>query len=300
MQKLFVAGATGYLGGYLVETAVTRGLQVTALTRSARHAPRFAALGAAVFEAEATRPDTLHGGLDGHDTVVSALGITRQKDGLSYMDVDYQANLNLLRAAEQAGVETFVYVGVFQGEALAPHSAMVAAKERFVHALRRSPLRTVVVRPTGFFSDLSVYLEMATRGTAWVFGDGAQTLNPIHGADLAAAVLDSARRAAPGCPEVNVGGPEVLSMTAIAEAAFAALGKPPRIRRVPQWLLSVAAKVFPYVTPQSVYGPAQMFLAASTLPMVAPAHGTHTLGAFYRAQAAKGARRHMGASLEAP
>jgi len=33
------------------------------------------------------------------DTVISTVGITRQEDGLSYMDVDYQANLNLLEFA---------------------------------------------------------------------------------------------------------------------------------------------------------------------------------------------------------
>ena len=33
------------------------------------------------------------------DTVISTVGITRQEDGLSYRDVDYQANLNLLEFA---------------------------------------------------------------------------------------------------------------------------------------------------------------------------------------------------------
>jgi hypothetical protein len=37
-----------------------------------------------LIEAEATNPETLSGLMDGIDLVVSALGITRQADGLSY------------------------------------------------------------------------------------------------------------------------------------------------------------------------------------------------------------------------
>lgn len=34
------------------------------------------------------------------------------------MDVDYQANINLLKNAQQAGVSKFIYVSVLNGEKL--------------------------------------------------------------------------------------------------------------------------------------------------------------------------------------
>ena len=123
-KRAFVAGATGYLGEFLVSEFMRRGYHVDALSRSETGAKRLAERGANPVVAQATVPASLVGHFKHVDIVVSALGITRQKDGLSYEDVDYQANLNLLRAAEQAGVERFVYVSVFQGEALA-HTAMV-------------------------------------------------------------------------------------------------------------------------------------------------------------------------------
>ena len=49
----------------------------------------------------------LKGCRSGIDTVISTLGITRQKDGLTYLDVDYQANLNLLNEACESGSSTF-------------------------------------------------------------------------------------------------------------------------------------------------------------------------------------------------
>jgi nucleoside-diphosphate-sugar epimerase len=55
-------------------------------------------------------------------------GITRQKDGFTYMDVDYQANMNLLEQEKQSGVKRFIYVSVFNGENLR-HLKICDAKE---------------------------------------------------------------------------------------------------------------------------------------------------------------------------
>ena len=100
MKTVFIAGATGYLGRHLCAEYGRRGWHVTALIRDAPRASDLAA--DTLVEAEATRAETLTGLMEGADLVVSALGITRQADGLSYQDVDFQANLNLLREAERA------------------------------------------------------------------------------------------------------------------------------------------------------------------------------------------------------
>jgi nucleoside-diphosphate-sugar epimerase len=45
------------------------------------------------------------------DAIISSVGITRQKDGLTY-DVDYGGNRNLLERALAEGVSKFIYVSV--------------------------------------------------------------------------------------------------------------------------------------------------------------------------------------------
>ncbi|SPJ24605.1 NAD(P)H-binding protein [Palleronia abyssalis] len=79
-MNVLVAGATGYLGRFLCAEYARRGHHVTALVRDARRAGTLADL---TVEAEATRPDTLKGIIDGTELVVSSLGITRQADGLA-------------------------------------------------------------------------------------------------------------------------------------------------------------------------------------------------------------------------
>ena len=86
---------------------------------------------------EITRRETLKGCCNGIDTVISTAGITRQKDGLTYMDVDYQANLNLLEEALNSGVRKFIYVSALNGQHLR-HRKIFRAKGGFVERLRAS------------------------------------------------------------------------------------------------------------------------------------------------------------------
>lgn len=268
MKTVFIAGATGYLGRYLCAEFHRRGWYVTALVRDAH---RCGALDAdSVIEAQATQPESLNGVMQGADLVVSALGITRQTDGLSYRDVDYQANLNLLREAERAGVSRFAYVHVLNADAMR-HVPLVAAKAQFVDALQASRLASTVIAPSGYFSDMGEILDMARSGRVWLFGDGSAQINPIHGADLAKVVADATEH---GTDWVDAGGPETFSQTELAELAFATLDRAPRITHVPDVLRKIALAVLPRVTPQRVHGPLQFFLTACAMDMVGTAFGT--------------------------
>lgn len=88
-----------------------------------------------LIKAEVTDPRSLMGHFSDIDTLISTVGITRQKDGLTYMDVDYQANMNLLQMAVANGVRKFIYVSVLNG-ASHRNLKMVDAKEKFVDALK--------------------------------------------------------------------------------------------------------------------------------------------------------------------
>lgn len=227
-QCVLVAGATGYLGRHLVRALIEEGCAVRILVRRPEQARSFPDE-VDVFVGQVTDPVTLSGVTDGVDTVFSALGVTRQR-GATYLDVDYRGNLALLRLAERTGVTRFVYVSVLHGPKLRATVRLAEAKERFVDALDASPVSSVVVRPTGYFSDVGEFLAMAGRGTVWLIGDGRVKINPISGRDVAVACVDAARSSA---TDVPVGGPDVLTYDAIARMAFAARDTVPRIHHLP-------------------------------------------------------------------
>jgi uncharacterized protein YbjT (DUF2867 family) len=275
MTRVLVAGATGYLGGFVARELKTRGLFVRALARSAA---RLADLEVdEIVEGQVTRPETLGHVCDDIDAVFSSIGITRQKDGLTFRDVDYQGNKNLLDIALRTGVRKFVYVSAFDGPRLR-HLDIVEAHEAFVDELAASGIEYAVLRPTGYFSDMGEFFEMARRGRVWLIGSGESRVNPIHGADLAvscADAIDGDQR------EIEVGGPEILTWREVAALAFRVLDRPARVSAVPEWLTWAVVRLVRLFNRHQGELLA-FFTTMATTDVVAPATGTHTLGAHYR------------------
>ncbi len=279
MSRVLAAGATGYLGGFVVRELKARGHFVRALARSPEKLDPDAV--DEIVEAEVTRPETLAGVCDGIDVVFSSVGITRQRDGLTFRDVDYQGNKNLLGVALAAGVGKFVYVSALAGPRLR-HLDIVDAHEAFVDELKDSGIDCAVLRPTGYFSDLGEVFEMARKGRIWLIGSGEAQVNPIHGADLAVACADAIGGDA---AEIDVGGPRTMTWTEVAELAFGVLGRPARISRVPEWLMWWVVRLVRLFNRHQGELLA-FFTTMATTDVVAPQAGTHTLEAHFRSLAA--------------
>lgn len=278
MKKILVAGATGYLGRNVVKALKNRGYWVRALGRSKAKLEPIKEFADELFIGEVTDLASLDGLCDGIDAVFSSVGITRQKDGLTYQDVDYQGNRNLLTVAEGSDVSKFVYVHVLNAEKL-EHVALVQAKQAFVDVLKRSSLDHTVICPTGFFSDMEEFLSMARSGRVYLFGDGSNRINPIHGDDLAeicAGALENAES------QISVGGPEVLTYRQIAELAFDVLKRPEKTTSIPKPLVSAMVGALRWLTPATIYGPVQFMAGVMTMDVVGELHGQRRLADHFR------------------
>lgn len=282
-KRILIAGATGYLGRYLVDAFAAAGWQVHALVRDAAKAKSQGLKAHQLRQAQATDPTTLPDVMKDIDVVISALGITRQRDGLTYQDVDFQANANLLQAAEDAGVSHFSYVHVLNGETLT-HCNLIKAKQDFVDRLHAAPIASTVIAPGGYFSDMGDFLEMANSGRVYLIGQGELTMNPIHGADLAAFAVTAVEN---GTPYITAGGPDTLTQNQIAELAFRALGKPVKITHLPPVAGRMAVSFLRRFTKEPTFGPIEFFIAAMSIGMVGESTGTHHLADHFVALAAQ-------------
>ncbi len=203
--RVLLAGATGYLGSFVLRELQRRNYSTRVIVRNPLRMQSVSP-NVDVRVGEVTQADTLKGVCEDIDVVISTVGITRQRDGMTYMDVDFQANANLIDEAKRSGVKRFIYVSVFNGANMR-HLKICEAKERLGDYLKNSGLDYCIVRPTGFFSDMCDFLKMAEGGSVWLFGDGMLRMNPIHGADLARAVVDALHSQQ---HELNIGGPDLL------------------------------------------------------------------------------------------
>jgi uncharacterized protein YbjT (DUF2867 family) len=277
MKRVLVAGATGYLGKFVVKELRRRGYWIRALARDPGRLKPVAGDVDDVFTADATRPETLDGVCEGIDIAFSSLGITRQKDGLTYMHVDYRANANILKQARQNNVGKFIYISVFNSAKLR-HLEIVKAKARFTGELKASGLDYLIISPNGFFSDMGELFKMARKGRVWLFGHGSYRGNPIHGADLARFCFSQVNKSN---AEIEVGGPEVLTQAELAKIAFEVLGKEARISYAPDWLRRVIIKALRTLTPARVYGPLEFLMTVMAMDMVAPKYGQLTIRQYF-------------------
>jgi uncharacterized protein YbjT (DUF2867 family) len=278
-KKVLVVGATGYLGQFLIKALKKQGYWVRVLTRNKEKIAPLKTYIDDVHLGEATQPESLTDLCQDIDIVISSLGITKQKEGLTYMEVDYQANRNILNEALSNQVTHFMYISVFNAQALR-HLAIVKAKEKFVQTLIKADIQHSIIRPNGFFSDMSEYFKMAQKGRVYLFGDGQYRANPIHGADLAqacVAYLDS------NGGEFEIGGPEILTHKEIASQAFEVLNKPEKITYLPDFIKNIIIKFAKTFTSVKTYGPIEFFMTVLTMDMIAPTYGQHTLKAHFKA-----------------
>ncbi|MFT6004782.1 MAG: hypothetical protein ACI8UQ_001922, partial [Bacteroidia bacterium] len=214
------------------------------------------------------------------DWVFTTIGITRQKDGVTYMDVDYQGNVNLLKESLIEKVERFQYISAINGDKLR-HLKIFEAKEKFVDELKVSKINYSIMRPNGFFSDMSDFLSMAKNGRVYLFGNGNFKLNPIDGEDLAKVCVDNMENE---ILEESVGGIDMFTQNQLAELALNAWEKPIKISHLPDWTRRLTIWFLRTFTSSKTYGPIEFFLTAMADDNIANKYGSKRLKDFFELQ----------------
>ena len=104
-MKLAVVGATGNIGKQIIEEALTRGHEVTAIVRDASRVERthenLHVVTGDIFHASSIAKEAIH-----HDVLISAFGPKHGEEGKLV-----EATHSLLQAAKQVGVSRLVSVG---------------------------------------------------------------------------------------------------------------------------------------------------------------------------------------------
>ena len=186
-----------------------------------------------IVTGDATKPDTLHDIANGIDTVFSSMGLRSSRPGLTYHDVDFLGNINILQEAMRHDVHKFIYVSIFKAAEMI-EMQIVKAHEDFVQALKNSGIDYSILRPNAYFSDMTQFQKMAASGVIIWPGDGNLTINPIHGEDMGEICVDAA---APGHQEIDIGGPDIFTYKELFTLAFTSINKQPRIIFIPLWIV---------------------------------------------------------------
>ena len=296
-KRICVLGATGTIGRAAARALIQRGHDVVCFVRrragvggSLAPADSVALLkGATVRFVDVTNPGSLLRdgfSVERFDAVVSCMA-SRTGAPKDAWAIDYQAHIDVLAAAREAGATQFVLLSAICVQK--PLLAFQHAKLAFENALIASGLRYTIVRPTAFFKSLSGQVERVRRGKPFlVFGDGTLTAcKPISDNDLAdylADCLDDARRWNRVLP---IGGPgPAITPRQQGEFLFALLKRPPRFRHVPIAMLdgiigtlSAVARIVPSVAEKAELARIGRYYATESMLVLDPATGRYDAAA---------------------
>lgn len=224
-MKALVTGGSGFLGEHVIHLLVDRDHEVVALARSHAASDTVRALGA----------EPLAGDLDDPASVDAAFAAAGADVLVNLASLGFGHARTIVHAAEEAGIERAVFVSttaIFTNLD-APSKAVRTAAE---DTIRSSKLQWTILRPTMIYGtprDRNMWrLLRLLQRTPVIPVPGAGNLHqPIHVADLAAAVVTAAGRSEAIGNEYDIAGPEPITLRELIEAAATAVGK--RIRVIP-------------------------------------------------------------------
>ena len=270
-MRVFVTGATGFIGKHLVPKLRARGHDVVALVRSPHRAGRVRELGVELVEGDVSDPAAVRASLDGCETVFHVAGVYRVGIRRAERPAMYDANVRgtevVLDAAAEGGISRILYVstcnvfGNTRGrivdeayERPAAHGFLsyydetkYLAHRAAVDGIRRG-VPVVIVQPGGVYgpgdhSEIGWMIEQLRQGRLRVRLFPDLGMNFVHVEDVAEGIALAHERGRLG--EAYVLGGEIATMGDLIDRAASLLGRRPPRRAVPAWLVRMTAPVGP-------------------------------------------------------
>ncbi|MEO8596307.1 MAG: NAD(P)H-binding protein [Candidatus Solibacter sp.] len=145
MAKVFITGATGFMGRRLAAELTVRGHAVRGLARPGSE--NRIASGCEVATGDPLNASTYLASLNGCDTLVQLVGVAHPSPAkkAQFRSIDLASALEAVRAAQDAGVRHFVYVSVAHPAPIMKD--YIAARTEAEAAIRASGLHASILRP---------------------------------------------------------------------------------------------------------------------------------------------------------
>ncbi|GAB4343681.1 MAG: NAD(P)H-binding protein [Leptolyngbyaceae cyanobacterium] len=241
-MKVLVVGATGTLGRQIARRALDEGYEVRCLVRSQKKAAFLKEWGAELVTGDLCQPETLKPALEGVSAVIDA-ATARATDALSIKEVDWQGNINLIQAAQAAGIERFIFFSILDAEKY-PEVPLLEIKHCVEDYLIQSGLNYTILRPCGFFQGLigQYAIPILEGQSIWVMGDTSPTayMDTQDIARFAVRALSTPESEKQSFPVV---GPRAWSADEIIKLCEKLSGREAKITRVPMGVLRGARQV---------------------------------------------------------
>jgi uncharacterized protein YbjT (DUF2867 family) len=237
---ILLTGATGVIGSALLERLLQDGEEVRCLVRDPRR------LGPNRVRVQITlgdlaNPVVLRQAVRGARAVVHLAAAIRDQRDAKIEELNGLATARLLRYAQAAGVERFVYFGAL-GATPSSRTRFFRAKALAERAVAAAPIDTTVLSPSIVYDPADPFMSLLRRLSLlpWmpISGSGAARYQPIWARDAAECAFRALQNGSPdGTRRLELAGPEVLSYDEIVRLALHAWDRPRPLLHMPLWVV---------------------------------------------------------------
>ena len=223
LMKVFLTGATGFVGGNMLRRLLAEGHSVRALVRDPQKAGKAENAETAKVElipGDVVESTGLDKGLQGCDAVIHLVGIIVEKGSNTFEQVHHLGTRNLVEAAKRAGIKRFVQMSALgvRANGVAPYQT---TKWKGEEEVRRSGIPFCILRPSLIFGEGDGFVTqmMKTMRSAPLFrpvpGSGNPKFRPIFIDDVTACFARALTAEAATNQTIDLGGADELTLNEV-------------------------------------------------------------------------------------
>jgi len=230
-MKVFVTGATGFVGKHMARRLVDGGHQLKCLSvgTDGPDADFLRELGAEVVAGDILDAGSLADAAAGAEVVIHLVGIIFERRGATFEQIHVRGTMNALAAAAVAGAKQYIHMSAL-GTGPGAGSGYFRTKWEAEERVRASGLDHTIFRPSTIIGPGGEFIDMLLGQVRRsplvpVIGDGNYRMQPVSVFDVAACFVNAINNPRAINQVYELGGPEPLSYNEMMETIFRVTGK---------------------------------------------------------------------------
>ena len=250
-MKIFVTGATGFIGLHVTNDLLARGFSVHAGARDVAKVDRIFGKRVVPVEVDFSDKDSINRVLTSirPDVVVHLIGIIAEmpSKGTTFHNVHVRIPMDLYEASKKVGVRKVVHMSALGVHPDAP-SRYHKSKLRAEQVLRSSGMTYTIFRPSfiigpeqKLFSDMKNITAMVP--VVALPAGGRHLMQPVDVRDVACVFASAVTKSETDNKVYELCGPDVISLRKMLETAFAIWKKRVLYLNVPKSMMALVGRV---------------------------------------------------------
>jgi nucleoside-diphosphate-sugar epimerase len=244
-QLIALTGGTGFLGGHVIESLLSAGYEIKALTRR----PQDDRDNVTWVEGSLSDTDSLKELCKGASCLINLAGLTKALNRDAFFDVNVNDTKNLFDAAASQNIKNVLHISSLAAREprLSHYGASKAGSEMLLTA-RKWPFSWTIIRPPAIYGpgdkEILKLLKATKLGILPAPGSTKNRFSMIHARDLADAITELVQNTEhTAIHEIDDGKAGGYQLKDVAEALSGDGKKPPRTFSLPFWAIGTIGAV---------------------------------------------------------